>query len=86
MPTPSLSELQLCALQATEWMLTGVTSRQRNDDGTIFLGDGSFASAPTPKLHQRGIRNVIKVMDERCLYVYFFLLFYSSASVYAPLG
>ncbi|KAH6609993.1 kinesin family member 18/19 [Trichoderma cornu-damae] len=39
----------------------------RNDDGTIFLGDGSFASAPTPKLHQRGIRNVIKVVDDRCL-------------------
>ncbi|TFB04918.1 Kinesin-like protein, partial [Trichoderma ghanense] len=40
---------------------------QRNDDGTIFLGDGSFASVPTPKLHQRGIRNVIKVIDDRCL-------------------
>lgn len=57
-------------------MLTGVNSRQRNDDGTIFLGDGSFASAPTPKLHQRGIRNVIKVVDDRCLYVYFSTLLF----------
>lgn len=24
---------------------------------------------PTPKLHQRGIRNVVKVVDDRCLYV-----------------
>ncbi|KAJ3496666.1 hypothetical protein NLG97_g2492 [Lecanicillium saksenae] len=40
---------------------------QRAEDNTLFLGDGSLAGAPAPKLHQRGIRNVIKVMDERCL-------------------
>ncbi|KAG6368310.1 hypothetical protein INS49_002515 [Diaporthe citri] len=39
----------------------------RNDDGTLFLGDGSLAAAPTPKLHQRGIRNIVKVVDHRCL-------------------
>ncbi|KXX81049.1 Kinesin-like protein 6 [Madurella mycetomatis] len=39
----------------------------RNDDGTVFLGDGSLAAAPAPKLHQRGIRSVIKVVDDRCL-------------------
>lgn len=42
--------------------------RQKNDDGTVFLGDGSLAGVPAPKLHQRGIRNVIKVVDDRCLY------------------
>ncbi|XXH06095.1 hypothetical protein Hte_012540 [Hypoxylon texense] len=41
--------------------------RHRNDDGTIFLGDGSLAAAPTPKLKQTGIRSVIKVVDDRCL-------------------
>ncbi|KAF4124830.1 kinesin family member 18/19 [Geosmithia morbida] len=41
--------------------------RHKNDDGTVFLGDGSLAGLPTPKLNQRGIRNVIKVMDGRCL-------------------
>jgi hypothetical protein len=41
--------------------------RHKNDDGTVFLGDGSLAGAPAPKLHQRGIRNVIKVVDDRCL-------------------
>ncbi|VUC22539.1 unnamed protein product [Clonostachys rosea] len=40
---------------------------QKNDDGTVFLGDGSLAGAPAPKLHQRGLRNVIKVVDDRCL-------------------
>lgn len=37
------------------------------DDQTLFLGDGSLASAPAPKLHQKGLRSVIKVMDEKCL-------------------
>lgn len=39
----------------------------RNDDQTLFLGDGSLAGVPAPKLH-KGIRPVIKVMDEKCLY------------------
>jgi kinesin family protein 18/19 len=39
------------------------------DDTTIFLGDGSLAAAPTPKLFQKGIRPVIKVVDDKCLYV-----------------
>jgi hypothetical protein len=45
------------------------TYRHKTDDNTLFLGDGSLAGAPAPKLHQRGIRNVIKVVDDRCLYV-----------------
>ncbi|OIW23890.1 kinesin-domain-containing protein [Coniochaeta ligniaria NRRL 30616] len=39
----------------------------KQDDGQLFLGDGSLAAAPTPKLNQRGIRPVIKVVDDRCL-------------------
>ena len=39
----------------------------RCDDSTIFLGDGSLAAAPTPKLSQKGLRSVIKVVDDRCL-------------------
>jgi len=38
----------------------------RNDDPTLFLGDGSLAGLPAPKIH-KGIRPVIKVMDEKCL-------------------
>ncbi|TAQ91548.1 hypothetical protein B7494_g26 [Chlorociboria aeruginascens] len=37
------------------------------DDGTLFLGDGSLAGLPTPKLGQKGIRPVIKVIDDKCL-------------------
>ena len=37
------------------------------DDTTLFLGDGSLAAAPTPKLNQKGIRSVIKVVDDKCL-------------------
>ncbi|KAL8302944.1 hypothetical protein RB597_005386 [Gaeumannomyces tritici] len=39
----------------------------KTDEGTLFLGDGSLASAPTPKLKQHGLRSVIKVVDDRCL-------------------
>jgi kinesin family protein 18/19 len=37
------------------------------DDGTLFLGDGSLAGIPTPKLGGKGIRPVIKVVDDKCL-------------------
>ena len=40
----------------------------RTDDAPLFLGEGALAGAPqTPKLHQKGIRNIVKVMDDRCL-------------------
>lgn len=42
--------------------------RTKCDDGPLFLGDGSLAAAPTPKLTQKGIRPVIKVIDDKCLY------------------
>ncbi|MBE3043887.1 hypothetical protein IMZ48_15195 [Candidatus Bathyarchaeota archaeon] len=45
-------------------------ARTKSDDGTMFLGDGSMAAAPAPKLHQRGLRSIVKVIDDRCLYVY----------------
>ncbi|KAF2773353.1 kinesin-domain-containing protein [Teratosphaeria nubilosa] len=38
-----------------------------SDEGTLFLGDGSLAAAPTPRLGQKGLRSVIKVVDEKCL-------------------
>ncbi|KAK7534501.1 kinesin family protein [Phyllosticta citricarpa] len=39
----------------------------KTDDGPLFLGDGSLAAAPTPKLHSKGLRSVIRVVDDRCL-------------------
>lgn len=43
------------------------------DDGPLFLGDGSLAGVPTPKLTQKGIRPVVKVIDDKCLYVHLLL-------------
>ncbi|KAM0720288.1 hypothetical protein Q7P37_004424 [Cladosporium fusiforme] len=42
----------------------------RSEDGPLFLGDGSLAAAPSipaPHMKQKGIRPVLKVMDEKCL-------------------
>ncbi|KAJ5174903.1 Kinesin-like protein 6 [Penicillium canariense] len=39
----------------------------RSDDGPLFLGDGSLAGVPAPKLNQKGIRSIVKVIDDRCL-------------------
>jgi kinesin family member 18/19 len=39
----------------------------KTDEGPLFLGDGSLAAAPVPKLNQKGIRSVIKVVDDKCL-------------------
>lgn len=36
-------------------------------DGPLFLGDGSLAGIPTPKLTPKGIRPVLKVVDDKCL-------------------
>lgn len=44
----------------------------KTDDGPLFLGDGSLAGVPTPKLNQKGIRSIVKVIDDRCLYVLIF--------------
>lgn len=37
-------------------------------DGPLFLGDGSLAGAPAPKPTSKGIRPVLKVVDDKCLY------------------
>ncbi|KAK6428612.1 tubulin-dependent ATPase kip3 [Oleoguttula sp. CCFEE 5521] len=39
----------------------------RMEDGPLFLGDGSLAAVPAPLLKAKGIRPVIKVVDEKCL-------------------
>ena len=39
----------------------------KSDDGHMFLGEGSLAAVPTPKLLQKGLRPVLKVVDDKCL-------------------
>ena len=41
----------------------------KSDDGPLFLGEGSLAGNPAPKLSQKGLRSIIKVVDDKCLYV-----------------
>ncbi|KAL9103735.1 MAG: hypothetical protein Q9163_001239 [Psora crenata] len=36
-------------------------------EGPLFLGDGSLAGAPTPTIKSKGIRPVLKVVDDKCL-------------------
>ncbi|KAK5134009.1 hypothetical protein LTR08_007014 [Meristemomyces frigidus] len=38
-----------------------------SDDGPLFLGDGSMAGVSAPKHGAKGLRSVIKVVDEKCL-------------------
>ena len=38
-----------------------------SDDGPLFLGDGSMAGVSAPKHGSKGLRSVIKVVDEKCL-------------------
>ncbi|TGJ78486.1 hypothetical protein E0Z10_g10283 [Xylaria hypoxylon] len=55
------------AVRVRPFTIREAAQLRRHDDGTVFLGDGSLAGAPTPKLKQSGIRSVIKVIDDRCL-------------------
>lgn len=39
----------------------------KTEDGPLFLGDGSLAAVPSTHLRSKGIRPVLKVVDEKCL-------------------
>ncbi|KAH8682111.1 P-loop containing nucleoside triphosphate hydrolase protein [Xylariales sp. PMI_506] len=55
------------AVRVRPFTIREAAQMQRTDEGTLFLGDGSLAGAPAPKLKQGGIRSVIKVVDDKCL-------------------
>ncbi|PNY26900.1 Kinesin-like protein 5 [Tolypocladium capitatum] len=55
------------AVRVRPFTIREAAQLQKTDENTLFLGDGSLAGLPTPKLHQRGLRSVIKVVDDRCL-------------------
>ncbi|POR39685.1 Kinesin-like protein 5 [Tolypocladium paradoxum] len=55
------------AVRVRPFTIREAAQLQKTDENTVFLGDGSLAGLPTPKLHQRGLRSVIKVVDDRCL-------------------
>lgn len=55
------------AVRVRPFTLKEESQLRKCDDQTLFLGDGSLAAAPTLKFNQKGIRSVIKVVDEKCL-------------------
>jgi len=56
------------AIRVRPFTIREAAQLTRVDNGPVFLGEGSLAAAP-PKLTVKGIRNVIKVIDDKCLYV-----------------
>ncbi|OAQ76647.1 kinesin family protein [Purpureocillium lilacinum] len=66
MPDAGASSITV-AVRVRPFTIREAAQLQKTDDSTVFLGDGSLAGVPTPKLHQRGLRSVIKVVDDRCL-------------------
>ncbi|TPX18505.1 uncharacterized protein E0L32_011618 [Thyridium curvatum] len=63
---PGASSISV-AVRVRPFTIREAAQLTKTDEGTLFLGDGSLAAAPTPKLNQRGLRSVIKVVDDRCL-------------------
>ncbi|PNS15645.1 hypothetical protein CAC42_4097 [Sphaceloma murrayae] len=65
-PTAGASSITV-AVRVRPFTIREAAQLTKTDDGPLFLGDGSLAAAPTPKLGQKGIRSIIKVVDDRCL-------------------
>jgi kinesin family protein 18/19 len=55
------------AVRVRPFTLKEEAQLRKCDDQTLFLGDGSLAAAPSLKFNQKGLRSVIKIVDEKCL-------------------
>ncbi|CAI7610394.1 unnamed protein product [Penicillium manginii] len=67
MPVPDGASSINVAVRVRPFTIREAAQISKSDDGPLFLGDGSLAGAPTPKLNQKGIRSIVKVIDDRCL-------------------
>ncbi|KAJ0420022.1 P-loop containing nucleoside triphosphate hydrolase protein [Aspergillus carlsbadensis] len=67
MGPPSDSSSITVAVRVRPFTIREAAQLSKIEDGPLFLGDGSLAGVPTPKLNQKGIRPIIKVIDDRCL-------------------
>lgn len=56
------------AVRVRPFTIREASQLSKTEDGPVFLGDGSLVAA-TPKLSQKGIRTIVKVVDDKCLYV-----------------
>lgn len=55
------------AVRVRPFTIREAAQLSRCEDGPLFLGDGSLAGVPAPKLNQKGLRSIVKVIDDRCL-------------------
>jgi len=67
MGPPSDSSSITVAVRVRPFTIREAAQITKCEDGPLFLGDGSLAGAPTPKLNQKGLRSIVKVIDDRCL-------------------
>ncbi|KAJ5590523.1 hypothetical protein N7450_004495 [Penicillium hetheringtonii] len=65
-PSDGASSINV-AVRVRPFTIREAAQISKSDDGPLFLGDGSLAGAPAPKLNQKGIRSIVKVIDDRCL-------------------
>ena len=65
-PTDGASSITV-AIRVRPFTIQEAAQLTKTEDGPLFLGDGSLAAAPAPKLGAKGIRSIIKVVDEKCL-------------------
>ena len=66
-PSDGASSIQV-AIRVRPFTIQEAAQLKRSEDGPLFLGDGSLAAVSSaPKLGQKGLRSVIKVVDEKCL-------------------
>ncbi|KAL4875929.1 P-loop containing nucleoside triphosphate hydrolase protein [Aspergillus karnatakaensis] len=67
MGSPSDASSITVAVRVRPFTIREAAQLSKCEDGPLFLGDGSLAGAPAPKLNQKGLRSIIKVIDDRCL-------------------
>lgn len=67
-PSDGASSIQV-TVRVRPFTIREAAQLTKSEDGPLFLGDGSLAAVPqAPRPGQKGLRSVIKVMDEKCLY------------------
>ncbi|KAF2418683.1 kinesin-domain-containing protein [Tothia fuscella] len=65
-PTDGASSISV-AVRVRPFTIREASQLTKSDDSVCFLGDGSLAGLPAPNLRTKGLRSVIKVVDDKCL-------------------
>jgi len=66
-PTDGASSIQV-TVRVRPFTIREAAQLPKQEEGPLFLGDGSLAAVPSASLRTKGvIRPVLKVVDEKCL-------------------